>query len=148
MRSERGDWVGQGQTVTYTPTDAPFVVRRNTPNGVSVGVLHPSFAFWWYLDSSAPAGAPLALGYYPTATRYPFTEFVGLSIGGSGRGCNELTGRFLVRDIEYAANGDVLRLAIDAEQHCEDLDPALFVAVRYNSDVPTDIFPGDTALSA
>ena len=59
---------------------------------------------------------------------------------GSGRGCNELTGQFVVREIELAPGGSVLRFAADFEQHCEDMNPGLFGAIRYNSTI-SDLTP-------
>ena len=66
-----------------------------------------------------------------------------MNVSGSGRGCNTLTGRFLVRELVFGLAGEVISAAVDAEQHCSDLTPALFVALRYNSSVPTNLFPGD-----
>ena len=50
-----------------------------------------------------------------------------------------MTGRFVVREIEYAGE-DVVRFAADFEQHCEDSAPALFGAVRFNSNI-SDLVP-------
>jgi hypothetical protein len=101
---------------------------------------------WWTFDFSSPDGTPLAQAYYPNARQYGLTLVAaGMSIGKDNVFCGPLTGRFLIRQVEYAANGDVVRLAIDAEQHCHGLDGALFAAIRYNSTIATDTFPGDTA---
>jgi hypothetical protein len=151
VRSEPGDPVGQGQTLTYTPSSWTFSVARNAANGISLQIARPpepGFVFppQWTLSFSGPGGAPLTVGDYPNARRYGFTGLVGLVVDQAfPLVCSAgVTGRFLVRDIAYAANGDVLRLAIDLEQHCADIAPALFAAIRYNSMVPSDIFPGST----
>ena len=68
------------------------------------------------------------------------TTFNGLEVSGSGRGCNALTGRFIVREIVFGSGGTVQRFAVDFEQHCNDVVPALFGAIRYNSTV-SDIVP-------
>jgi Divergent InlB B-repeat domain len=143
IRSEAGDPIGQGQFAIYTQVNAAFSVTRNAANGITVAVRGPNSSPWWDLSFSAPGNAPLALGYYPTATRYGFAQFVGLEVTTIGRTCNQLTGRYVVRELLYATNGSVLRLAIDAEQHCNDVDPALFIAIRYDSRFLSEMFPGD-----
>ena len=92
------------------------------------------------MDFSAAGGNPIAVGEYGPATRYPFTPFTALSIAGMGTACNGLTGRFIVREVEYAPDGTVLRFAADAEQHCDDLPPGTFAAIRYNSTI-ADLVP-------
>jgi hypothetical protein len=133
--SDAGDWVGSGQTHTLVPPDATFQIQRPAfrPNSVSLSV--DDGDSWWYVTIAAPGSVPLAAGTYPHATRAPFTRFAGLDVSGNGHGCNELTGRFVVLELVYAADGSILRFAADVEQHCEDQGPALFAAVRYNSTI-------------
>jgi hypothetical protein len=47
-------------------------------------------------------------------------------------------GRFVVREASIDSAGRVLAFAADFEQHCENMTPALFGAIRYNSAVPLD----------
>ncbi|RIL05128.1 MAG: hypothetical protein DCC71_11550 [Proteobacteria bacterium] len=67
--------------------------------------------------------------------RSPFQEgdAPGLSVFGSGRGCNTLTGWFEVLEHEVDARGRLRRFAADFEQHCEGAAPALRGSVRYGS---------------
>ena len=104
------------------------VTSSNNGNHVSVSIDEPGG--WWMVHFSAPEGQPLTVGYYAAARRYPFTTFNGQS--GPG-GCNTHTGRFQVLDIAIAANGTVERFAADFEQHCADMVPGVFGAVRYQS---------------
>ena len=94
------------------------------------------------MDLSAENNLPLVPGVYARATRYPFTPFAGLDVVANSRGCNELTGRFVVLEAVYAPNGTVQRFAADVEQHCEDADPGLFAAIRYNSTLDATPFGG------
>ncbi len=53
-------------------------------------------------------------------------RFNGLSISGSGSGCNDATGRFVDSGNQRSRpDGTVQRFAADFEHHCEDLIPAL-----------------------
>jgi hypothetical protein len=97
----------------------------------------PDLSDWWRLEFTAPgADSVLEVGTYAPAFRSPFNEhFAGLDIGGNGAGCNTLTGRFQILEIEFGADQTVHRLAVDIEQHCHDDAPALFAALRYNSTI-------------
>jgi hypothetical protein len=134
LNSQAGDYIGQGLLQTLTVVDGVFSVSRNFDNGVNV---HFQGDTWWDLAFSAPGDAPLTVGTYEGATRWPFQSAgePGLDVSGDGRGCNMLTGRFEVRQVEYDASGNVLRFAADFEQHCEGGPAALFGTIRFRSTV-------------
>jgi len=75
---------------------------------------------------------PLRVGTYDGATRWPFQRDSdpGLDISGEGRGCNTLTGRFVVREADFTASGQVRQFWATFEQHCENRAPALYGDVR------------------
>ena len=60
-----------------------------------------------------------------------------------GLSCSQFTGRFVVRDLAAASNGDVQHAAVDFEAHCNDIDPAVFGRVRFNSVLDARPFDGD-----
>ena len=115
--------------------DGTFSIGRNSAGGVSFSLTAPDSSFWWTADFSTPGNAPPVPGTYEPATRFPLTVFAGLAMVGGGRSCDELTGRYVVLEAVYAPDGAVQRFAADLEQHCEDADPALFAAIRYNSTI-------------
>ena len=135
FNSETGDYIGQGLQQIFTPADGTFVAARNFDNGVTISFNGGMNT--WNLAFSAPGDALLVPGSYENATRWPFQSptGAGLSISGSGRGCNTLTGRFDVLEAVYDTAGRVLRFAADFEQHCEGMEPALFGGVRYRSTI-------------
>jgi hypothetical protein len=137
MTSEPGDYIGGGQTYDYLPTDGAFTLDGSQGEVISVSFHTPNYEHWWYLNFAAPSGHPLAPGTYTGATRYPFqsAEDPGLSVYGDGRGCNQLTGTFTVKQVTYGSSGEVLSLWATFEQHCEGAGPALRGDVRYNADV-------------
>ena len=146
--SETGDPVGGGQDIAQTPSNATFSIGLthypgySTPYYSSVIVHVQTLSTLWSLEFMAPQRAVPSVGTYAPATRAPSTPFNGLSVTGNGVGCNELTGRFVVLEATYAADGSVLSFAADVEQHCEDLTPGLFAAIRFNSAVPAVPFGG------
>jgi len=128
FRSDTGDFIGAGKSWTVGDADGLFTgsVNRNT---ITINYHGDD---WWDLTFTAPEGQRLAPGTYLNATRAPFNSPVkpGLSVSGAGRGCNKLTGKFTIRELEYSASGSQLkRFVADFEQHCEGGDPALYGTV-------------------
>lgn len=141
--SEPGDYIGQGEEATVTPTDGTFQAFSNYSNGVRIyfnnfSNPNPSNYIWWDVNFAAPNGVPLQTGTYEASERWPFQSpgHPGLDFSGTGRGCNTSTGRFTVLELVWGQNSELARFAADLEQHCEGGQPALFAQVRYNTNVP------------
>jgi hypothetical protein len=123
FNGDPGDWVHPGIdtivnavfTTSITPTTAPHTVH------ISVDPDDPGQGLWWDTDfSSRQRGEPLQPGLYEDAQREPFADpgHPGLNISGDGRGCNILSGRFAVWELELS--GTALRsFTATWEQHCE-----------------------------
>jgi hypothetical protein len=136
LNSQPGDYIGGGLHQTFTSSDGSFSVTPYA-GSVTVSFNTPDYSHWWYLDFGAPTTAKFVKSQYDQAQRFAFHSPTkpGLDVFGDGRGCNTLTGRFLVSEYVLAIDGSVARLAIDFEQHCEDGSAALYGSVRYNSTV-------------
>ena len=137
--SERGDFIGAGQTRYFTPADGTFDADENFDNGVGVSFNQLGLdGEWWYMDFAAAGNAALTPGEYPNAMRFPFQEpdEHGLDFSGTGRGCNTLTGEFRIYQSELDEQGNVLHFAATLEQHCSGNTPALFAMVAYEATVP------------
>src|SRR5262249_27211050 len=132
MVSQPGDYIGQGQSYSYTPQTGTFTANRNFDNGVSL--YYSGGGHSWNLDFAAPNDATLTPGTYANATRWPFqaSGVPGLNVSGDGRGSNTLTGTFTVTQALYAYDGTVLRFAATFEQHSEGMAPALTGTINYN----------------
>jgi len=149
-------WVGGGETVSVTPLAGfAFTTARNFDNGVSFSIndfsTNPNFQLtrWWYLDFAAPADAPLAVGTYQGATRWPFQAAAnpGLSFSGNGRGNNTLTGSFNVLEVTYGAGGSVMSFAADFVQYDEGFQSWWNIgSIRFKSDVPITAVPEPSAM--
>jgi hypothetical protein len=123
LSSQNGDFVGAGRTYLYT--DANAVMSMAAAEGrLSVEV--DGTEDWSGAFQAMSGLDQLEVGYYSDLKRFPFHNPArgGLTWSGEGRGCNVLTGWFVVDAVTY--DGATLT-AIDLrfEQHCEDLDPAL-----------------------
>lgn len=137
LTSQPGDYIGQGQSLSFTPTDGTFSVSTGPNNEVVISFNNADYSQTWFLQFGSPLTAKFGYGEYDRATRAAFRSPTspGIDVSGDGRGCNADTGRFLVTDFALNTDGTIARLAIDFEQHCEGATPALFGSVRYNSSV-------------
>jgi hypothetical protein len=136
LNSQPGDFVGGGITQTFTPGDGTFTVGADI-GGAAVSFHTPDFSSSWDLIFGPPKSETFRQGEYEGAQNFfglPTAPL--MAVGGDHRGCNVITGRFLVSELALAPDGTLQRLAIDFEQHCEGAQPALFGSVRFNSDVP------------
>ena len=115
-----------------TSADGAFVASGSSGE---VGITFNGGADFWNLDFAAPAGGLLVPGAYEAAQRWPFQSptHPGLSVDGDGAGCNELVGRFVVREIALDGQGNVISFAADFEQHCELATPALFGTILFHT---------------
>lgn len=123
LQSDKGDYVGQGQTYLFTPSGANIAVTANK-NVLDVAVNTDT---WWNANFAIPdSNKILVKGLYTGLTRYPFhnTKVGGLDWSGDGRGCNQETGWVAIDDVTYKS-GVLQSIDLRFEQHCEGGAPAL-----------------------
>ena len=135
-QSGPGDSVGQGRSGSYTLSGMKFLAET-TPNrpGINVILSSDDLSVFWSASFAAASGTLLQPGSYRDATRFPFNSGVpGLSVSGTGGGCNSLRGSFIVHDVGYGPSGEVLRFHATFEQHCEGQTPALLGEVLIAAD--------------
>jgi hypothetical protein len=129
LQSDSGDYVGAGQTYTYTPSDS--LITLSTNGGLFT--LNISGTKYWMGDFKAMnILTQLEPGYYGNLERYPFNNPTrgGLSWGGDGRGCNTLTGWFVVDNVTYSGS-TITAIDLRFEQHCEGATPALHGQIHW-----------------
>ena len=123
LQSDAGDFIGQGQTHLYqTPVDTIAIVEGGGLATVQVNNLGDWAGHFQTMNSIAR----LMPGYYANVQRWPFHNPAtgGLDWSGMGRGCNMLSGWFVVDSISYVGNA-IASLDLRFEQHCEGMTPAL-----------------------
>ncbi len=138
LRSTPGDGIGSGATTLIEDSAAQFQEALNGGT-VHISVVRPGYAEWWYLDLAVASGTPFQVGAYDDAIRAAFAGSTrnGVDLSGSGRGCNQVFGRFDVLEVATDSSGAITRLAVDFEQHCEFANAApLLGSYRVNSSVP------------
>lgn len=133
MDSPEGDYIGQGQSYYYTPSDGTFAVSRNYDNGVSIRF--SSTSHYWNLDFAAPGRAALSVGTYDYAARFgsQAANQPGLEVSGDGRGSNGLTGSFTVKEVVYGDAGQVVAFDATFAQRSGETGPPLRGEVLFRS---------------
>jgi uncharacterized protein (TIGR03437 family) len=126
MTSDSGDYIGQGQTWSYSLPKGDQIGMGGGRSFAGFGV-NGANGDWWSADFQPGAGDILVAGdTYANATRYPFNgSGAGMDVSGMGRGCNTLTGSFTVNSATFAADGTLRTASISFVQHCEGAPPAL-----------------------
>jgi uncharacterized repeat protein (TIGR01451 family) len=151
LRSDPGDWIGLGEPRSFTPANSRvYGLIRNQEGGIEFYVEPFGATDIWRFQFTAARNMPLVPDNYEEAQRFPFNSFTkpGLTVTGEHRGCNQVTGRYIVREAVYGPLGEVLSFAIDLEHHCEGLTPALWGVLRYRSPVPLVVATPNAAAGA
>ena len=108
--SQSGDYIGQGRSGTLS--DPSQFRISGTAGLVTVGI--DTGSEWWSVGLAAPRGQQLTTGTYENVTRAGFnTTYGGLDVSSTGRGCNEVKGRFTV----HAISADTGRADHVARRH-------------------------------
>jgi hypothetical protein len=127
--SDPGDTLVVPEYRRLTPPVSQFRAQCRD-SSVSIFISDSSFSDAFF---SAPAGQPLRVGTYENATRFLGTPSAapGLDVAVDGRGCGDLTGRFVVKEVDVpATGGNVTRFWATFEQHCQGRAPALRGEIR------------------
>lgn len=125
--SELQDYVGGGLTRVETHPQARFVAGIDASLRTLQVDITSADGTPWTLRLAAPNGQELRPGVYEQAERALFAAGgrPGLDFSGDGRGCNQVSGRFVVTEATYGPGNSVDRFRASFEQHCEHNTPAL-----------------------
>ena len=135
LNSSPGDFIGQGQTNTYTASNATITVTENEGFfKIVVNVPPQTFTTWTGEFKTMYTLDKLQVGYYPDLQRYPFHNPAkgGLSWSGFGRGCNTLSGWFAIDRVTYSG-GVLTGIDLRFEQLCGGSTAPLRGAIRWDA---------------
>ncbi len=125
MNSDAGDYIGQGESYSYSPASATLDAS-GTPQHFSFAV-QGSNGDWWNGAFSPSQGQIFTTGStWTNVARDSFRgSAAGMDVNGDGRGCNTVSGQFQVISATYDPDGVMQTFAVKFEQHCEGAQPAL-----------------------
>jgi hypothetical protein len=135
LESQPGDYIGGGQRYTFNAASVSFSVSAEA-KGISVST--GSIGSGWTIDLLPPAGGKLQDGVYEGAQRAAFHApgVAGMEIDSPGKGCNTVSGRFELFDVQADRSGTIVSFKLQFEQHCGGAAPALFGQMLYNASGP------------
>ena len=131
LQSDLGDYIDNGKTSTYVPANATMSVGVGVQSSLLVDVAAGGKR-WLGSFQVMNSIAQLQPGYYGGLKRFPFHNPArgGLDWFGDGRGCNMLTGWFVIDSVSYVA-GAISAIDLRFEQHCEGAAPALHGQIHW-----------------
>ena len=140
LESQPGDFVGAGSNYLHAPADSQITIDSA---GARLDVSIQGDESWSGLFKGMITLSRLEVGYYGDLQRYPFHNPVkgGLSWTGEGRGCNTLTGWFVVDSVSYTGS-TLTAVDLRFEQHCEGRVPALHGKIHWDVNDTTSQPPG------
>ena len=149
FRSQNGDYIGQGATASYVPPTASMTARGDAGDAF-ISVDDPASGDWWTAEFAAPPGETLKPGTYTNAVRAPFRGAgqPGLSVTGSGRGCNTVIGEFTIHAIGTAPDGTIASLDASFIQHCGSSPEALSGRARFQARPASSPVASTTSLAS
>ncbi len=126
--SDQQDFVGQGQSRTYTLQNAVFMQSVGRSGGFISVTVQPKDqppSAQWSLIIMAPTGQVVAPGTYDTR-RLSTSSTWGLDFVGNLHGCNEESGRMVVHSVEIGPDLTSLKhFRVSFENHCDGRAAAL-----------------------
>ncbi|MEV5594702.1 hypothetical protein [Streptomyces sp. NPDC052496] len=126
-KSEAGDWIGQGKSVTHTGATSTFSLKDSYNGGVEFGV--EGKREYWTAVFRPPLGERLTAGrtYQVTGVEGAAT----MEVYGNGRGCGNARGEFTVDRLYFTDEGKVTGLAARYRQICGSATGAMTGTVHY-----------------
>jgi hypothetical protein len=144
FESDPGDYIGGGVTYHRTQADGALSVStldatsNGLPDRLTIVLTGTGGVFVVFQLATDQLGHDFVPGTYLNAERASFATagHPGIDVGMDGRGCNTLTGSFVIHAVHF--QGMTLRyLDLDFVQHCEGAMPALRGSVLYADGGPT-----------
>jgi len=137
FHGDPGDPITLGQSYSYDPRTALIQPSTNFDRGVSMQI---DSAEMWLFDSATPSGTAFGPGTYLNAERFPGQgpDSPGLSFATTTRSCTTVTGQFTVYQYAVDKHGNVRKLDMSFEQHCEGALPGTYGRLLVNA-VPQEL---------
>ncbi|MCA8986412.1 MAG: tandem-95 repeat protein [Planctomycetaceae bacterium] len=141
--SDPGEYIGAGQTLSYSPETATFTLYSSLSlNFFGLEVRNPlNTSDYWSIRMASPSGENLEVGTYTGATRYPFQDpsDPGLSVTGQHRGYNTSVGEFTITQLLRDAGGNLTHFAATFWQASTLTGPRMTGEIQYSALTAEDV---------
>jgi hypothetical protein len=125
--SDYNDYLGLGQSKSFTPPNSKFVVEPGTHRDY-VQLVVERAGDYWSIDMAAPTGHVLEARTYENATDPAFRTDTTpvLLVYGEGRACSRSTGSFTIAQIAFDQKDRLLALRATFVLRCDSPNPGPF----------------------
>jgi hypothetical protein len=124
--SDSTDFIAEGQSAHHDLTPTVLDVRNGQMDDQAYLQFEPGIPNEsWFMRFALPDDVPMGAGNYEGAQRESSADHPGIDVSAFGRGCNTISGDFVIGYLRLDAAGDVTRLHMTFEQHCEGATAAL-----------------------
>ena len=136
--SATGDYIGQGRSRTFRPSETMTVAITGNQSRLAVNVHDADYTTWWSAQLSAGVGDVLRPGTFTNAERDSFKtgRSPGLDVSGEGRGCNTVHGAFTVNQIAFDDSGNLELADVTFTQRCESASAPAFTGTIHLDQFP------------
>jgi hypothetical protein len=145
VNSDLHDVLGSGEQFDFSQNEGSWMARADdlTGNGlvdkITIVFRNTTSNEEWSLTfDTLPLGTDIAVGEYPRAARSQFAPtggIAGLAVNRNQGGCNQLTGSFVIGEVQIdysSGTPQLMSFAASFEQHCEGAIAALRGSIYYN----------------
>ena len=135
--SDKGDFIGSGETETFDQSNAAFEQFRPLSPGIGIRIDTAQSlsggAQGWYIVLAAPTGQSLRAGTYENAKLAGFNgDSPGIDVHGEGRDCATITGAFTISRLQMDASANLEVLDASFTEYCNGTNgPAFRGEVHY-----------------
>ncbi len=131
--SPSGEFIGQGETATISAKNYKFAAEEVTQSEVTFSITGEEKSM--EITFAAPEGKQLTAGSHKNAQRAPFQEAgnPGFSFSVESRGCNKISGEFVINEIIFDTKGNLVKFSADFIQFCDDAASALKGSLLFSS---------------
>jgi hypothetical protein len=129
--SDKGDWVGQGLTMTLTPTEYDFTLWEQTkPHSLWFELDDERSS--WSVTFEAPRGERLSVGAYSQAEgAMKRHSRPGFDLSGDGRACSDIEAEFEIKRLDRNERRTVVVFEAEFAQRCGGDSAALRGSLHY-----------------
>jgi hypothetical protein len=120
-----GEYVTEGRNLQFSSPSAQFSVNDQNVGQVLIEVTAGLDS--WEIELATADKHAFSPGRYDKAEKNGFADpgHPGMLITGAGRGCNDVAGSFVVKEVAYDSAGYLKKLSLDAVQYCDGGSPPL-----------------------
>jgi|GEM_PF-2684282 len=144
IEGDAGNYIVDAQSLSFDDSDGTLIIERPPAQEFDQGYRlrfqeNTDQGAWFDFEFAAADNQPLTVGPVTGAEGHAYRDAGAplLDVSGNGKGCNEGSGEFEIREITESPDGStLLQFAVDLTFYCEGLGAPLRASIRIDSSLP------------